>query len=125
MYRLCLIIFILLSSCSLFKKATKTTFTESFDLSKQTEQHQLDLKTMHKETQIYSWWKDSIFYQYEVIKEHVDQARAGNLKTLEKQEAKQEQTVKVSQPVEAWIYAGIVVGIVVFILVFKKLMPFV
>ena len=116
-----ILLILLLSGCSLFKKTTKTTAHRSFDLSKQTEAHSLDLKTMQKETQIYSWWNDSIFYQYELVKEQVDQAKAGTSKTLEKQEARQEQMVKVSTPVEVWIYAGIVLGIIGFVLIFRKL----
>ena len=117
----CLILIIILSSCSLFKKTTMNTSSGSFDLSKQAERKQLNLKTMQKETQIYSWWNDSMFYQYEVIKEEVDQAKAATMKTLEKQEARQEQTVKVSKPIAVWIYAGIVLGIIGFVLVFWKL----
>jgi len=67
---------LLLSSCGLFRKTTKTTVKDSFDFSKQTEAHSLDLKTSQTETQIYSYWKDSIFHQYEVIREQVDQAKA-------------------------------------------------
>ena len=55
---------LLLSSCGLFRKTTKTNVKDSFDLSKETE------------AQIYSYWKDSIFHQYEVIREQVDQAKA-------------------------------------------------
>ena len=118
-----IILTLFLSSCSLFKKTTKTTNSASFDLSKQTQEHQLDLKTTQKETQIYSWWNDSIFYRYEVIKEQVDQAKAATIKTLEKQEARQEQMEKVSKPVVLWIYTGIVLGIIALVLVFRKLVP--
>ena len=112
-----MILILFLSGCSLFKKTTKTTATGSFDLSKQTEQNHLDLQTSQKETQIHSYWKDSIFYQYELIKEQVDQAKTGILKVQENQEAKQEQITKESKPVEPWVYAGILLGIIVFVLV--------
>ena len=116
-----LIIIIPLSSCSLFKKTTKTSAIESFDLSRQTEARSLDLKTSQKETQIYSYWKDSIFYQYEVIREEVDQAITGSLKVQENQAVKQETNIKESKPVEAWIYTGIILGIIGFVVIFKKL----
>ena len=112
---------VLLSSCSLFKKTTKTTNSASFDLSKQTEARSLALETAQKETQIYSFWKDSIFYQYAMIKEKVEQERAGTLKVQENQEATQEKAVNESQPVESWIYMGIILCIVGVLLIFKKL----
>ena len=116
-----ILLILLLSSCALFKKSMKSSSTNSFDLSKQTEANQLALTTTQKETQIYSYWKDSMFYQYEVIREQVDQAKAGTVKTLENQEAKQERSIKESQPIDVWIYAGIILGIIWFILIFKKL----
>ncbi|RYE50712.1 MAG: hypothetical protein EOP48_19320 [Sphingobacteriales bacterium] len=122
--RLAMYFLLCFSSCGLFKKTTRTTDFQSFDLSKETDARRLDLTAMQKETQSYSWWKDSIFYQYEVIKEKVDQARATNLTTWEKQESKQEQTVKISKPVENWIYVGIILGIVGFVLIFRRLMLF-
>ncbi|TCD02718.1 hypothetical protein [Pedobacter psychroterrae] len=116
-----LLTIILLSSCSLFKKTTKSSATSSFDLSKQIEENQLALTTTQKETKIYSLWKDSVFYQYQLIKEQVDNAKAGTVKTQENQQTKQEQTTKESKPVETWIYAGIILGLIGFILIFKKL----
>ena len=121
MKTLCLFLIILLSSCALFKKTVKSSSTSSFDLSKQTEENQLALTTTQRETQIYSYWKDSMFYQYEAIREQVDQAKAGTVKALENQETKQEQITKESRPVEAWIYAGIILGLIAFIIIFKKL----
>lgn len=116
-----LLLITLLSSCALFKKTTKSSETSSFDLSKQTEENQLALITTQKETQIYSYWKDSMFYQYEVIKEQIDQSKAGTVKTQENQETKQERSIKESQPLDIWIYAGIILGIIWLILIFKKL----
>jgi len=116
-----IILILSLSSCSLFKKTTKTTTIGSFDLSKQTEARSLELQTAQKETQIYSFWKDSIFYQYALIKEQADQARAVTLKVQENLEAKQEQTIKESRPMEMWIYVITLLGIIGFALIFKKL----
>ena len=118
-----ILLIILLTGCGLFKKTTKSSTASSFDLSKQTEQNQLDLKTTQKETQIYSYWKDSILYQFEVIREQIDQAKIASEKTQESQHNKQIQTVKVSKPVEAWIYAGIALGIIGFVLIYRKVMP--
>ncbi len=115
-----ILVLVIFCSCSLFKKTTKTTAISSFDLSRQLEKQMLDLKTQQKETQIYSYWNDSVFYQYEVIKEQVDQAKAGNVKVQEKQAAKQEEKVKESEPTEVWIYSAFVLGIIAFIIIFKK-----
>ena len=121
MKTLYIILLALLSSCSLFKKTTKNTTSASFDLSRQTEARSLDLLTAQKETQIYSFWKDSIFYQFALIKEQADQARAGTLKVQENLEAKQDQTIKESRPMEMWIYVITLLGIIGFALIFKKL----
>jgi len=123
MKTLYIILILSLTSCSLFKKTTKATNTASFDLSKQTEVRSLELQTAQKETQIYSFWKDSIFYQYSLIKEQVDKANTGSLKLQENQELKQAQTIKESKPVESWIYAIFLVGLIAFVLIFKKLVP--
>lgn len=112
-----------LGSCSLFRKNTKTTASARFDLKKQTEAQTLNSKTTQKETQIHSYWKDSIFYQFEVIREQIDQSKARTVETQENQQAKQEQTTKESKPIEPWIYAGIIFGLIAFILIFKKLIP--
>ena len=118
-----IILLALLSSCSLFKKTTKTTNAASFDLSKQTEAHRLELQTAQKETQIYSFWKDSIFYQYAMVKEQVDKANTGSLSVQENQELQQAHTSKESKPVESWVYVIFLLGLIVFVLIFKKLIP--
>ncbi|RYE37872.1 MAG: hypothetical protein EOP48_27980 [Sphingobacteriales bacterium] len=115
-----ILLILLLSSCSLFKKTTKTIAKGSFDLSKQIEARSLDTQTAQKETQIYSWWKDSVFYQYAQIKEQVDQAKAATVVLQENQEVKQEQTIKESEPAEEWVYGSLVFGMIVFVLMFYR-----
>jgi len=118
-----ILLILLLSSCSLFKTTTKTTAAKSFDLSKQIDARSLDIQTAQKETQIYSWWKDSVFYQYSQIKEQVDQAKAATVVLQENQEVKQEQTVKESEPAEAWVCGSFVFGMIVFVLIFYRWKP--
>ncbi|RZM22603.1 MAG: hypothetical protein EOO88_28905 [Pedobacter sp.] len=113
---------ILLSGCSLFRKTSKITASATFDLSKQTEAQTLDLKTKLKETQRYSYWEDSIFHQYEVIREQIDQSKASNVKTQENQETKQDQVLKESKPAESWVFLIILVvlGSVIVTMAMKK-----
>jgi len=109
-------------SCGLFKRATKSTSAATFDLSKQTEENHLALTTKQKETQVYSFWKDSIFYQYQLIKEQAEQAKTGTVKMQEKQETKQEQITKESRPFETWgfLVILIVLGSVIVTMAMKK-----
>lgn len=117
-----LFVIILLSGCSLFRKTSKITASATFDLSKQTEAQTLDLKTKLKETQRYSYWEDSIFHQYEVIREQIDQSKASNVKTQENQETKQDQVLKESKPAESWVFLIILVvlGSVIVTMAMKK-----
>lgn len=111
-----------LGSCSLFRKTSKITASATFDLSKQIEAQTLDLKTRQKETQRYSYWEDSIFHQYEVVREQIDQSKASTVKTQENQETKQQQVLKESKPAETWgsLIIVIVLGSVIITMAMKK-----
>ncbi len=111
-----------LSSCSLFRKTSKITASSTFDLSKQIEAQTLDSKTKQKETLRYSYWEDSIFHQYEVVREQIDQAKSSIVKTQENQEAKQEQVLKESKTAETWgsLIILVVLGSVIVTMAIKK-----
>ena len=117
-----ILLIILLTGCGLFKKTTKSSTASSFDLSKQTEAQTLDLKTKQKEIQRYSYWEDSVFHQYEVIREQIDQSKASTVKTQETQETKQAQVLKESKPAETWVFLIILVvlGSVIVTMAMKK-----
>lgn len=98
------------SGCSLFKKTSKNTVKDTYTLNKAAEVNLLNLRTAGKETQTYSYWTDSTFYKYELIKEKVDEARVAQEKTNEKQSAVHKQTVKERKTTMDWVYPGIVIG---------------
>jgi Na+-transporting NADH:ubiquinone oxidoreductase subunit NqrC len=104
----CLFLVALTLSCGLFKKTSKTTVSDKQLLTREIEQNQLILKSANKETQVFTYWNDSGFYQFQNIKEQINQAKSGQFKTQEKQKVEQETTVKKSEPVKMWIYAGAV-----------------
>lgn len=111
-----------LGSCRLFRKTSKIHSSSTFDLSKQTEAQTLDVKTKQKETLRYSYWEDSIFHQYEVVREQIDQAKSSMVKTRENQETKQQQVLKESKPAETWVSLIILVvlGSVIITMAIKK-----
>ncbi|MNL21695.1 hypothetical protein D3C87_1429980 [compost metagenome] len=114
-----LLIILCLAGCSLFKKTTKTSTKSGQSSRKQTEQNQLILKRADKETHILTYWNDSGLYQFQHIKEQIDQAKSGQLKTKETQEVKQHTKAKEIEPVKIWIYVGILVVLICFSLLYK------
>ena len=114
------IVVIGMCSCTLFRKTTKTTDQATHTSSKELESTELILKSAGKETQIFTYWNDSGFYQYQHIKEQVEQARFGKLNSRENEQMKQLTTVKKSVPVNTLIYIGLIAALVIIlILVFK------
>jgi maltose-binding protein MalE len=111
---------LLCSGCALFQKTSKTTAVDTQSSINQLESTQLVLKTVGKETQIFTYWNDSGVYQYHHIKEQIDQAKLNKVKTEEKQQAKQTVTTKKTEPLKIWIYIGLGVGVVVCFLILKK-----
>ena len=77
------------------------------------------MKRANKETQVFTCWNDSGIYQFQHIKEQAGQAKLQQEKTMEKEEAKQESSIKKSQP-ETLIYSGVVVLLVITYLVYKR-----
>jgi len=109
-----------LFGCALFNKTSKTTTTDTQSSTKQLESSQLLLKKADKETQIFTYWNDSGFYQFQYIKEQVDQAKSGKFRADEKQSAKNTMNSKTVEPVGAWIYVMILIGLAGVYLVFRR-----
>ena len=109
---LIVIIILCLFGCALFNKTSKTTTTGKQSSEKQLESSQLLFKTANKETQIFTYWNDSGFYQIQNIREQVNVAKTDNLKAEEKQLAKQETVVKKTEPLKNWIYMAILIVVV-------------
>ena len=97
----------LLQSCSLFKKTTKTTVNDSQSSSKSSDFNWLNIKTANKETNIFTYWDSGMVYQYQNIREQADQAESAGLKTTDSFTTKKNLVVKESKPPVLWIYAGI------------------
>lgn len=97
----------LFSGCVLLRKSSKTTTKETEQASKKTELQEFVLKSANKETQVFTYWNDSGFYQYQHIKEQVDQAGGERLTIHEEERATKKLTQKKSEPVGTWVYAGI------------------
>lgn len=58
-----------LCSCTLFKKTSKTKDSVTKSSNNQLQSSQLVLKNAGKETQVFTYWNDSGFYQYQSIKD--------------------------------------------------------
>ena len=111
---------ICLFGCALFNKTSKTTTTDKQSSEKQLESTQLLFKTANKETQIFTYWNDSGFYQVQNIREQIDMAKTDRLKMGEKQEAKQETIVKKTEPLKIWVYAMVAMGVIGSYMTFRK-----
>jgi len=109
-----------LFGCALFNKTSKTTTKDKHSSEKQLESSQLLFKTANKETQIFTYWSDSGFYQVQNIKEQIDMAKTDRLKTEEKQEAKQETIVKKTEPLRFWVYGLVGISAVVCYWVYRR-----
>lgn len=100
-----------LFGCALFNKTSKTTTTDKQSSEKQLESSRLLFKTANKETQIFTYWNDSGFYQIQNIREQIDLAKTDRLKSAEKQQTKQEHIQKKMEPLMSWIYIPIFIGL--------------
>ncbi|WP_316811436.1 hypothetical protein [Pedobacter heparinus] len=109
------------AGCSLFKKTTITSNKESKSSSKQLEANMLILKNANKETQVFTYWTDSGFYQFQHIKEQTDLAKSGQLKAKEKVSEQTKIVTKQTQPLKFWIYIVLAVIMVGYYLGYRKL----
>lgn len=117
MKNILLLILFCLFGCGVFKKTSKTTSSTTQSSTNQLESSQLVLKSAGKETQVFTYWNDSGFYQFQHIKEQVDETKSDDLKTMEEQKMGQITTVKESEFLKNWIY-----GIILIVLIAAGLM---
>ncbi|WP_316814477.1 hypothetical protein [Pedobacter nyackensis] len=108
-----LIILLGLMGCTVFRKTSKENRIATQSTTNQLESAQLVLKNVDKETQVFTYWNDSGFYQYQHIKEHIDQTKLRKVKVEEKQQAKHSSTIKKTEQVATWIYAAMLVALLV------------
>lgn len=106
------VILVCFSSCSLFKK---TKLSSSQSSVKQTELSQLVLKQANKETQIFTYWNDSGYYQIQTIKEQVDEAQSGTFKAEEKLSSK-EKMLKKAPGLNIWFWVAVLALVIIYFL---------
>lgn len=111
----------LLNGCSLLRKTTITSNKKSQSSSKQLEASMLILKNANKETQVFTYWNDSGFYQYQHIKEQTDLAKSGRLKASAKVSEQTKVATKQTEPPKLWIYMVLAVIMVRCYLGYKRL----
>lgn len=108
-------------SCALFRKTETTTDLATKKSLNQLESTQLVLKNVGKETQIFSYWNDSGFYQYQLIKEISQESASSQFKTENKQDSKEKLTDRKSEPVKVWVYIGGLVTLCGGLVLYKRL----
>ena len=104
-----IVMVLFLSGCVLFKHTSKSSEKETQQSSKEAEFREFILKTGTKETQVYSYWNDSGFYQYQRIMEQVDQSASRQLKTGEEEVIKKESSSKKTEPSKIWVWIVVIV----------------
>lgn len=115
-----LIVTLFMCSCSLFKKTSRSSDITKKSSLNQLESSQLVLKSIGKETQIFTYWNDSGFYQYQLIKEQSKEQTATQLKRKEKQDVKEKQISKKSEPIGLLGYLAVLVVLGLCYISFKR-----
>ena len=105
-------ILIFCASCTLLKKSTKSTLQNKVETNGQTYLDRLDLKTANKETRTYTYWKDSLLYQYQHVLENTEEAKQYSYNTVNKQLIQQQQQQKKTEPPDVWTYGIMTVALI-------------
>jgi ATP-dependent Zn protease len=114
MKKILLCIILLFCSCALFRKTGKTKNVATQYSKNQLDFEQLILKSSGKETQVFTYWNDSSFYQYQNIKEQINKAETGQLSTIIQHEAEETVAVKNTTSVQIWGVIGLIILTIVF-----------
>jgi len=117
---LCMIV-LFICGCALFKKTSRTSDITKKSSINQLESRQLVLRNAGKETQIFTYWNDSGFYQYQLIKEQSRERSSAQLKVEEKQVSKEKNVSKKSEPVKVWGYMGLFLLLLAGFIFYKKI----
>ncbi|WP_144009589.1 hypothetical protein [Pedobacter nyackensis] len=83
----------------------------------------VNLKTASKETNIYTYWNDSSVFQYQNIRENIEEAKRSTVNTDEKQVMQQRETMKKTEPPDLWVYGVVIIigiGILIFVVKFWR-----
>lgn len=90
--------------CTLFQKTSKEKVQHIESSSSQLELSQLVLKNANKETQVFTYWNDSGFYQHSYTTEEINQSDASHIKADENLHSKQTLKMKRAEPTSLWNY---------------------
>lgn len=104
-----IVIVLCLSGCTLFKRTSKSNTKETQQSSKEADFREFVLRSGTKETQVYSYWNDSGFYQYQRIMEQVDQSESRLLKIGEEVLTKKDLSIKKTEPSKLWIWLVVII----------------
>lgn len=110
----------LITGCAMFQKTAKTNNMAKQLSTTQLESAQLVLKHVGKETQIVTYWSDSGTYQYQHIKEELNQAKSERLIAEEKDKFEKQINTKMVEPVNKLVYGFIFFAAVVGLMLFFK-----
>lgn len=119
-----IVVIINLMGCALFQKTNRLSSVNGKETSTQTYLDKVDVKTASKETHNYTWWNDSSVYQYQIIREHVDETKQERLNSAEKALERNKTVEKERTPVKIWMYAGITILILGLLWIIKKVIIF-
>ncbi|MEQ7800928.1 hypothetical protein ABDJ41_14080 [Pedobacter sp. ASV1-7] len=114
------IVTLLFYSCSLFRKTSKTKDIVTQSSKNQLDFSQLVLKSSGKETRVFTYWNDSGFYQYQHIKEQLDQAKSDQLKTITQHAAGQTIATKNTTSLQTWGIVGMFMLTLVFGFLYRR-----
>lgn len=95
--------------CKVFKQTARVEHSSAT----QVEAAELLWKQADRERRIYSYWNDSGFYQFEVMRERLGEAKSGRITVKERQE---DSAKFVKKEVKGWgIWFNIMFGVIVVI----------
>lgn len=114
------IVTLIICSCTLFKKSSRTSDVVKKSSLNQLESNQLVLKNIGKETQVFTYWNDSGFYQYQLVKEMSKESASTRLVNKEIQEYKEKKVERKSEPVKVWGYVGLILVFIISFFLYRK-----
>lgn len=78
-----LMLMLCLLGCALMRKTDKVDRTAQKEITKQTYLDKVDVKNTGKEIRTFTWWNDSTVYQYQSVREQVDELKGLKLTAKE------------------------------------------
>lgn len=98
-------------------RTTKTSIKDRAELNRKTELSGLALRAEVKKRNVLTYWPNGSVYQFEQLREQVDQAKSARLNVEETKVLKRDETVK--QRERFWLYGGIAVAMVILFWIYQ------